>query len=103
MAGKNITHGTTSAGSVTEVDLLRYHSAVEVISRGAGDFWVSTDANNQTPAANQDDVEWIGANSSNTLPVLTPRPDQGHGDDPSGGTKIWIYCAAAVAFTVNGR
>jgi hypothetical protein len=103
MAGKNTTHGTTSAGSVTEVDLTRYHSAVEVISRGAGDFWVSTDPANVNPAANADDVEWIGANSSNTIPVLAPRPDQGQGADPSVGTKVYIFCTAAVSFTVNGR
>lgn len=103
MAGKNSTSGACSAGAVTTVQLTRYHSAVEVISRGADDFWVSTDPGNQAPAIEADDCEWIGAGTSNTIPVLASKPDQGHGDDPSVGTRVYIYCASATHYTVNGR
>lgn len=103
MAGKNSTHGTCSAAAVTTVQLTRYHSAVEVISRGADDFWVSTDPGNTTPAVEADDVEWIGAGTANTIPVLAPRPDQGQGADQSVGTKVYIFCVSATHYTVNGR
>lgn len=96
---KDITHGVTSAGAVTTVTLTNWHYSLEIISRGAGDFFVRTDR--QDPTNGGDECEIIMANSANTIANLSQPPDQGAGQVDAVEVRIW--CSAAVPFSLLGR
>lgn len=108
MTAKNSTHPVTVAG-VLEVDLTVYHGAIEICVDGASPVYVTTDpnfsgaGNTPAPAANGDETEWVGANSSNVIVNRGLPPEQGV-SNVNLGTKLWIYCAAAgVQLHVHGR
>lgn len=92
-------HGTLVASTVTTVTFANNYPQLEVVNRGTGDIFVTTDGSTPTVAGNE---TWVVPSNSAALLTNLLAPND-PSDNTVDGATVNLISSGTPAFSVSGR